>query len=309
MGDSFLHEPPQRNFPSEYFIARIRGKRQYLIKDWEDFIYSPEPWVPLKASGYGEAPVWRTLSRRYRWLYSEMNEQLRDLFWPYFGWYEMRAFFISVRFLRQGLRQRATSVMKEALLSEELKEILLSERDFGDCIKGIAGFFCRFHEGFLKGHELFLEGGLREFEAFMNERLLEYLFFISKSDLMKGFFSYLIDMRNIMNLYRSIKWGIPFRDFVSGGIMDKRLFDKLRRESDLAVILDTIKRLSGLSEENPEDAFLKGLSLKLKKLSYGPDGTGLILYYLWSLYIECRNLSTILETKGLEKARLTEELL
>lgn len=310
MKNRFLLELPQRNYPEEYFISRIRGGRSRLIRDWDMLLYSTDPRGFLKEFHYDlDSSFIKPLLKRYRWLYSEMNDRLREAFWPYFLLYELKTLIICLRYIKRGHNEDAEELLRVSLLSGQIREIILFPDDFDTTIRRLLDFLAEGYEGLLDGYEIFHRKGLSGFERFIYEIFLKYLLSLDLQRHIKRFIIYQIDMRNILSLYKSIKWEIITPpEFLSGGELNLRELERILIQRDLNLFSSILKRLTGLSGENIEDILLKGLSFRLKKWSY-EDNIGLILHYLWSLYIELRNLGTILSAGTIERAELKEEIL
>jgi hypothetical protein len=304
---NLLEEPVQRNYPEEYLIARIRGKRVRLIKDWEGLLSSPDISGLIRSYGYTSAG-WSGLLKRYRWIYSEMNNRLRNLFWPYFVWIEFRTLFIFLRYLKGGYIEKAQDILNISLLSQEIKKLVVSGGDLESTVKELTVLLAGFYKEFLFAEERFLKKGISGFEIFMNNTLIEYLTSLKLNEPLRSFILYLADMRNIINLYKSIKWDIPLQDFIRGGRISYRILEELKNKGSLTGVSEMVRSITGFSGEI-EDSLLKGLGRLLKKRSYEPDGKGLILYYLWCLYIENRNAGTILEGLDIERALLRDEII
>ncbi|MFN3740029.1 MAG: V-type ATPase subunit [Thermodesulfovibrionales bacterium] len=315
MRNKFLLELPQKNYPEEYFISRIRGGRSRLIKDWNIPLYSTDLTGLLRASHYefSDHSFIKPLLKRYRWLYSEMNDRLREVFWPYFLLYELRTLIICLRYIKTGHNEDAEDLLRISLLSGEIRDIILFPDDFDTTVRRLMELLSEEDMRFLDGYEIFHKKGLQEFERFIHGIFLQYLLSLNLQKHIKTFITYQIDSRNILSLYKSIKWEIMTPpEFLSGGELNLRGLERILIQRDLNLFSSILRRLTGLSGEREgasiEDLLLKGLSLKLRKRSY-EDNTGLILHYLWSLYIEFKNLGTILSATGIERAELKEEIL
>lgn len=311
MRNRFLLEPLQRNYPEEYLVSRIRGGRSRLIKDWNVPLYSTDLRGFLREFHYDfeDSSFLRPLLKRYRWLYSEMNDRLRDLFWPYFLFYELKTLIICLRYIKAGYREDAESLLKFSLLSIKIKDIVLALNDFDRVVRSLMEYLSGADIRFLEGYEIFHKKGLQEFERFIYNRSLQYLLTFNLQRPINTFITYQIDMRNVLSLYKSIKWEIITPpEFLSGGKLNLKELERILIQRDLNLFSSILRRLTGLSGENIEDILLKGLSSRLRKLSY-VDSIGLILHYLWSFYIELRNLGTILSATGIERPELKEEIL
>ncbi len=310
LGNRFLLELPQKDYPEEYFISRIRGGRSRLIKDWNIPLYSTDLRGFLREFHYDleDSSMLKPLLKRYRWLYSEMNDRLRELFWPYFLFHELKTLIVCLRYIKAGYHEDAEALLRLSLLSSEIKDIF-ALNDLDTAVRRLIELFSKADTGFLDGYEIFHKRGLQELERFIYGRFLQYLLSLRLHRHIKTFITYQIDSRNILNLYKSIKWEVVTPpEFLPGGELSLRELERILIQRDLKLFSSLLKRLTGLSEGSVEDLLLKGLSLRLKKRSY-EDNRGLILHYLWSLYIEFRNLGTILTATGIERAELKEEIL
>lgn len=325
MRNRLLLELLQKDYPEEYFISRIRGARSRLIKDWDRPLLSTDLRGFLREFHYdfGDSSFVKPLLKRYRWLYSEMNDRLREVFWTYFLFFELKTLIICLRYIKAGYRDDAEALLKLSLLSVEIKDIVLAPGDFDTAVRRLTEVLSKADIRFLDGYEIFYKKGLQEFERFIYGRFLQYLLSLNLHKHIRTFITYQIDSRNILSLYKSIKWEIMTPpEFLSGGELNLKELEGILIKRDLALFLSMLKRFSGLlgeesaSPENlkifgdvtVEDLLLKGLSIRLKKKSY-EDNRGLILHYLWSFYIELRNLGTILSATGIERAELKEEIL
>ena len=86
-----LESIEDRGYPFEYLLSRIRGRRSKLISDWNPLIYdigSLEYLYPARYRGFvtEKSPegIWKVLIREFRWVYTQMNEKLREIFCPFF---------------------------------------------------------------------------------------------------------------------------------------------------------------------------------------------------------------------------------
>lgn len=324
MRNRFLLELPQRKYPEDYFISRIRGGRSRLIKDWDRALYSTDLREFIREFHYDleDSSFIKPLLKRYRWLYSEMNDRLREVFWPYFLLYELKTLIICLRYIKTGHNEDAEELLRLSLLSSEIRDIVLFSEDLDTTIRRLMDFFAEEYAEFLNGYEVFHRKGLQGFEIFIYGRFLQYLLTLNLQRHIRTFITYQIDMRNILGLYKSIKWeGMTPPEFLPGGKLNVRELERILIQRDLNLFSSILRRLTGLSgvgspenhqifggASNIEDILLKGLSTRLRKKSY-EENIGLILHYLWSLYIQLRNLGTILSATGIERAELKEEIL
>lgn len=78
--------------PADCLLARIKGRRSFLIRDWDRLLLahqplaalSPAPWRGADSGAEGWAL--RALQQEYFWAFSRMDEQLRRSTSPFSGW-------------------------------------------------------------------------------------------------------------------------------------------------------------------------------------------------------------------------------
>ncbi len=99
-----LRKSPDPGYPIEYLLSRIKGRRSRLIRDWRPLLFDPALYESLPAARTGGGPkdraadsVWRNLMAEYQWVYSQMNQRLRDIFFSFFLYTELRTIFICLR--------------------------------------------------------------------------------------------------------------------------------------------------------------------------------------------------------------------
>lgn len=316
--DVFLSDPPQRGYPEDYFIARLRGKRQRLIREWDRVIYGRDVSEYFRLSDYefyGGSP-WMELLRRYKWLYAMMNERFREMFCPYFIWIEFKTLLVCLRYIKAGYREKAERIFRYSLLSERIKDILVSTHGFDRIIEALSSYLMQVNKDFGVSYNIFLEKGFGSYEIYMNNSLLKYLSSIKLQDEPRFLISRLIDIRNLLNLYKSIRWNVNVPvEFIPGGTIKIRDLESMWKDKQFAPVLNTVRKTFPLPQYSTpggagiEDSLLKGLSILLKRLSYKPGFIGLVLYYLWSLFVELRNLGTVIEGVDLDRTTLLTEMI
>ena len=87
-----LQNPPKCEYPTEFLVARLQGKKSRLFQDWEKLLSRTDlqiflldtPFYPHLAE-FGNAGMWRYLADEHQWVYVRMNPSLRKLFAPYFN--------------------------------------------------------------------------------------------------------------------------------------------------------------------------------------------------------------------------------
>jgi vacuolar-type H+-ATPase subunit C/Vma6 len=133
--------------------------------------------------------------------------------------------------------------------------------------------------------------------------------------LLREFFRSLIDLRNLVTLAKQIRWQLfEPQLFIRGGeISPERLGKALTAgtAASLASLLATLPDMGVLPPDqvNPEPQLFSWLTRKVHRLGRDPLGIGLVLDYLWSCFIEARNLSLMIHGQDLERETLAAELI
>jgi vacuolar-type H+-ATPase subunit C/Vma6 len=317
----FLRHREDRGYPVEYLLSRIRGRRSHLIRDWRPLIYDSAPMDYLASSRYqgfvrDRSPegIWRSLLREYRWVYSQMNGEFREIFRPLFLYTELRTIFICLRRLKDEKSGKADDLLGDSLLSAEITGILATSPDTPSAVRGIEQAFLGLSGQFGGLGDVLAAEGLRGVEQCLTNTYLAVIAGTDLHPLMKSFIARLIDSRNIMSLYKSLrreKREAP--SFITGGtIAVSRLMMTLEK-GDLPGVSNLIRDFSGIRIEAPdltkvETALYKGMTRFLKKEGREPFGAGPVLDYLWKCSLEVMNLSVLFHGKDLEREAVTAEL-
>ena len=145
-----LQNPPKCEYPTEFLVARLQGKKSRLFQDWEKLLSRTDlqgflldtPFYPYLAE-YGNGAMWRYLADEYQWVYVRMNPSLRKLFAPYFIFRQSENLLVSLRFLhKKGSLDVVRQQMDSSLLNNDLRAALTSGRDFTGVIEEVETQLC-----------------------------------------------------------------------------------------------------------------------------------------------------------------------
>src|SRR5512135_886646 len=142
-----LQKPVDAGYPAEYLLSRIRGRRSALIRDWKRLIYDASLFeassLPKMGGLKAKSPdgVWASLVKEYRWVYGQMNMQLRRTFGPFFLYSELRTLIICLRRLPDRKAGVLDEVLNRSLLSDEMKHVLFLSTDLQTAVAGIERMF------------------------------------------------------------------------------------------------------------------------------------------------------------------------
>lgn len=317
-----LLQPDKPGYPAEYLLSRIRARRSRMIGDWKGLLFEPDPGAYLGSRQYAgfardssQEGLWRSLIKEYRWVYFQMNEQLRVLFTPYFLYAELRTLFIALRHLTQKTPGRARDLPDVSLLSNTVKDVLLNSPDAGSAIKRLEGVFLSLSPEFKGAARIFETDGLRSAEQYIANTCLTTIMADGALDpLLRAFFARLIDARNILTLYKYIRHEqrTPV-SFPAGGTIPEKALRAVQDKRDLSGVLSVIRGFSKISVEIPgpsvvEVSLYRAVTRFVKKQAREPLGPGTILQYLWNCSIEVMNLSILFSSREIDREAVSAEL-
>ncbi|MFN3480360.1 MAG: hypothetical protein ACK415_08230 [Thermodesulfovibrionales bacterium] len=260
----------ERSYPSYYLYSRLRGR----VINGLDYLRRS---VPEVARGY--------VDREHKWVYLQMNNRLRDMLWPFFFYREIRR--VS-EWLRLG---DVSSQLESSLLSEEIKEIFLESVDITFRVERLETLLSMISKGFKGLKNSFDRKGIKAFEeTFMNS----FLSMMSGSvtyPALREFFRYMIDFRNLMSLYKYIRWNIDTIPlFLLGGNIGKNELRKALSSGDIFVVNQLFSRRLNIDIDNPSElevGLYRGLrSILKRRYLMSPVEPVVIPYYLWNLHVE-----------------------
>jgi hypothetical protein len=302
-------------------LSRIKGRRSRLIRDWKPLLFDPALYESLPTGGTGgfqkgknADAVWRNLMAEYEWVYSQMNQQLRDIFFPFFLYAELRTILICLRHLLDKKTGDIDDLLDKSLLSDEVKKVLLFSTDLPAAVSGIERLFSSLSGRFLGLSAALESSGLRAVEQRIIGTFLSVTIESGLHQLLKMYFSRLIDARNILGLYKYLRLGLKVQpEFIAGGAIPEMRLKEIIKKDDLPGVALLVREYSGIAVERPdstsiEHALYRGMTRWLRKEGRDPFGIAPILDYLWRCSIEAMNLSVLHHTKDLEREAVGAEL-
>lgn len=311
---TLLRQQAYEGYPTEYLLARVRGRRGRLVTARTGGGGGVAEGT-INLAGRTEPEARALLHAELRWMYRQMNGDLRRTFAPLFLWFELRTIILSLRFRRRGERERAFRLLAASLLGEEVRRVLAGEGEPAAVIDALAPLLATVGEPCRELGTLFRKRGGREWEERLATIYLEEMAGARLHPVLAEFFRGVIDLRNLGVLAKEIRWG--GRDpqaFASGGELSPERLLKAREEGTpaaLALLIGSLRGMAPLGEApaNPEPLLLSWLTRKVRRLAREPSGMGLILDYLWRHFIEVRNLGIVFHGAALERPALHGELI
>lgn len=317
-----LQKIEDRGYPTDYLLSRIRGRRVAMITDWKPLIFGTTPLESLLSSRYRDfmsdvssESEWRHLLREFRWVYLQMNRTLRDIFWPFFLYSELRTVFLCIRYRAANEKTKIERILTYSLLSKSFKKILIRSEDIYSTIEGVENSFLPLSLKFEGIKEIFVKDGLKGVEQRLTNSYLEYTVSLKLHHVIKIFFVRIIDSRNIITLYKYLRWNVegePY--FIKGGSISVPKLREIMHKEDIFGVLSIIHKLTGIAVQEPdatsvETSLYRGMTHFLRRVGKELSGEGLIMDYLWRCSIEAMNLGILYHGRDIDRETINMELI
>jgi hypothetical protein len=296
---------PDRGYPVDFLISRLKGRSGRLLTSWKS---QPEYGGPAWRPGFTRSD----LGRELRWIYASMNMELRGLFRPFFFLREMGTIFVCLRFrTREGMEKPVRDALEESLLSAPIKTALFSGDSLPVILDKIEEHISFFHSG-APLRQVLDRGGLAAVEETLLDSFHVFASGTNVHKLLREYFSWLVDMRNILTAFKFVRWRIN-KTFtcLKGGTIPERSFHKAVMDGRSGVIRDMAADFAGGAFGHDTDLavlLLRGLIGKLKRSARTAPDNSYILWYLQTITMEARNAETIVLAGGMKEIAVEEEL-
>ncbi len=308
---NLLRESLPDGFPTDYLLARIKGRRASLVADWQPLLAEGVP------PGTSDEGIWEALLQEFEWLYRQMNRELRHSFAPVFLVFELKTIILCLRNKEIEERLKIDRLLSFSLLSERVQEALLKGTDIRSTVAAVTDCFASAGESFREMERAYADKGLKGFENSLMRLHLEHTVKTKHHPAIKEFFILFIDLRNLMILYKHLRWDIAAPPpFIAGGTVPYSRLREISEKGELAGLETFLQRVKGLTaggikgtESALETSLLRNMTDKLRRIGREADGVGLILDYLWRLYVEARNLALLHHGKDVDREALAMELI
>lgn len=315
-----LKQPVYEGYPTEYLLARIRGRRARQISGLRPSGVEPSlsPASPAWRAAPGEPTATEArekLRAECLWLYRQMNDGLRETFAPLFLWFELRTILLCVRFRRGGEREPAAGLLGASLLAERVQRVLTGAGEPVAVIDELAGLLAAVAGECHDLGKVYRQRGGRAWEERLVTVCLERLTAPPLHPVLREFFRALVDAINLAALAKQLRWQLQVPPaFVRGGEIAPERLAKVAAEGSPTGFATLIASLPGMGRlpavpSNPEPLLFAWLTRRVRKLAREPRGIGLIVDYLWNYVVEARNTGLIFHGAALERATVQAELI
>ncbi|MBW2467602.1 MAG: V-type ATPase subunit [Deltaproteobacteria bacterium] len=310
------------DYPEEFLVARLHGKKGGLFRNWEFLISSSNPVEQLQDSvfypylkKYAAPGIWRFLYNEHFWIYKRMNRKLRKVFGPYFIYHESNTLIQNIRNIYNNKEAEIiTRQLDNSLLGDDLQEILAGNLLFPDMLNRLESCLASKADCFQGLNAHYEIGGILALEMFLREKIFSLILQQRQSSLLRVFFQYLIDFHNCIALAKNIRWEIADDDnYINGGNVEPDKFKRIYFRKDLFAVLKLFPiqapAASVSSVAELEKMLLSLITKVLRRCSRQRTIVSEILDYLWEQYRYARNISMVLNTMQLEDDTVRESLI
>lgn len=303
--------PPSGGYPADYLVARICGRRGLMLRDWEALLVAVKPALPARYAAVGvggpEEAVAKALKLELWWVARQMEGWLREAFHPVYIYFELGTIFSCIRYkARKETDETVESVLAQSMISPALKKSIKKAASQATAMETVIEAFRARSEAY---RGISSERRLADAEQRLTDTFLREAVANATHTVIRGFFRTVIDMRNLVSVYKRLRWGIEKAPpIIEGGNASTPVLKGIASE---AALLSAARRLTGLQAERPSDVerlFLRRLLVYSKEAARSAGAVGVVLDYLLRCHSEARNLGLILAGHALEREHLRSEL-
>lgn len=315
-----LRTPEGRGYPADYLRARLRGRAEYLIADWDRLLAVADPALSLPPAPWrdrtprSEEGVWRGALREFTWVYGQMEPRLRERLAPLFCWFELRTIILVLRLREGGDDPRADTLLDESLLAPGVRRALRGGGNLGEAVAATGNLFAEENEKFRGLAETFRREGRPGVEGELVTLWLEGVAAERLHHPLGELFRRLIDLRNVVTLAKELRWRpTASPPFVRGGSLSPALLGEIATRGEPEALLPLLGRLAGRgvgewTAANPEPPLLEAVTGEVRRWGREAGGIGPILDHLWRCYLEARNLGLLVHGGDLDRETIRREL-
>jgi hypothetical protein len=269
-----LRQPRTEGYPTDFLLARLRGKRQYLTD------------MPGRVTRTSVADSWELLQADYRWLFEAMQPPLRQRYAPCFLYYEVRSVQMLLRAFIGLERSQIERLCQNSLLRQELlKQVCLCET-IEEVLAVLDGWLGRLLSPGVRLVDLYALSGNRAVEETLTDGLLRHITSGRHNPEVAEFFREQVDFRNLLTAGRYLRWELGEIPLLNGGGEVSRQLIAAAGRSDSKrmqqVITEYVDDVSDIALF--ESVWLARCGRRLEMAGRDPLGGSLILDYLWRRY-------------------------
>lgn len=295
---------------ADCLLARIRGRRSFLVRNWDRLLLSSQPLQTLSPAPWrrAEGRVLQALQQEYFWAFSHMDEQVRRSMAPFFWLAELRTLAVCLRLLTRGATN-LDHLLTHSLLANSIKDLLRKAYGCAPAVTGLTAVLAGYDARFTGLADIYLTGGSGALEGALYEISLTTISDMPIHPQMRCYMALVIDSRNLTTLAKRMRWRLgTIPPLLEGGTLPPSRLAELFERRDSAGLLHLAMRLGGLAPyretDDLERVLYEAQRRVMRRLARQEGGVGLILDYLWRCGNEAANIGLLerLEFMGSEHA-------
>ena len=300
--------------PADCLLARIRGRRSFLIRDWDRLLLTHQPLAALSPAPWRGADIgaemWaqRALQQEYFWAFSRMDEDLRRSTSPFFWLAELRTLAVCLRLLTGG-GTNLDRLLQRSLLANSIVDLLRKADGSPPAVAGLANMLAGYDPVFDGLAGIYRAGGSGALEEALYEKSLQSLAHSPLHPQMRSYCALMIDSRNLTTTAKRLRWRLDnIPPLLESGTIPPQRLAELFRSRDSAGLLHIAMRLGGEApySENAdlERVLYEAQGRVMSRMARAADDIGAILHYLWRCGNEAANIGLLqkLDSAGIEHA-------
>lgn len=298
-------------YPADYLAARVRGRRAVLLAAERD----DRPTRTAEVTS--DDAIWDALLTEFDWLRRQMDPRMRAVFATVFTLFAIKTLVLAVRGKAAERHAAVERLMRHELFDDGLRTALVAAPDPGTAVAAVADAFAP-RSGDARGlAAAYAEGGVKAFETRLMRDFLAEVAAARLHPAIRRFFDAFVDLRNVMTLYKHLRWGMHDpAAFVPGGTLSVARLAEASAHGDATCLdacvgefLGGAATVGALGEAALESRLLSRLTQRLHKAGRQGDECDLVLDYLWSVYVQARNRALRLHAGEVSAATLERELI
>lgn len=289
--------------PTDTLLARIRGRRSFLLGEWDRLLLAPEPLeglppAPWRQEFGGEGgTVWRALQLEYAWTFRWMAEPLRIITAPFFWLEELRTLSICLRDLAGG-HGVDEGLLGGSLSSDRIRNTLLRAPNADEALRRLSAILAPHAPPCATLAETEHKGGWGAVEGALVDIFLERLAASRLHPVMGRHVALMVDGRNLVALAKGLRWRMAGRPrLLSGGSIPLKKLVELFDRRDGDGIATLAARLGGIGRSGDpgevERTVMQAEYLAVRGMAREPSGIGAIIDYLWRCRNEARSIGLL----------------
>jgi vacuolar-type H+-ATPase subunit C/Vma6 len=246
-----------------------------------------------------------------------MDRSLRKCFAPVFVLFELKTIVLCVRNKQVQRTAEIERLLERSLLADPLRQALRASPDVRSTVSAVAELLACAADELRALETAYAEEGLKGFENGLMRGYLAHAAATRMHPAIRRFFAAFTDLRNLMILYKHLRWEIEGEAvFIPGGTLDSSRFAQAADRKEFAGLETLAKEVTGVkyapaaaTEGALETVLLGRMTQQLRKAGRESGDVGLILDYVWRSYVQARNLAVLHHAGHLGPETLERELI